>query len=44
MEEKLADPDFYAKSPAEFEQTAAKLEQSKTLLDEKETRWLELLP
>lgn len=44
MEEKLADPDFYTKSPAEFEQTAAKLEQSKTLLDEKETRWLELLP
>lgn len=44
MEEKLADPDFYAKSPAEFEQTAAKLKQSKTLLDEKETRWLELLP
>lgn len=44
MEEKLADPDFYTKSPAEFEQTAVKLEQSKTLLDEKETRWLELLP
>lgn len=44
MEEKLADPDFYAKSPAEFEQTATKLEQSKNLLDEKETRWLELLP
>lgn len=43
MEEKLADPDFYAKSPAEFEQTATKLEQSKNLLDEKETRWLELL-
>lgn len=42
MEEKLADPDFYAKSPAEFEQTAAALEQSKTLLDEKETQWLEL--
>lgn len=44
MEEKLADPDFYAKSPSEFEKTAAELEQSKTLLDEKETRWLELLP
>ena len=44
MEEKLADPDFYAKSPSEFEKTAAELEQSKALLDEKETRWLELLP
>lgn len=44
MEEKLADPDFYVKSPSEFEKTAAELEQSKTLLDEKETRWLELLP
>ncbi len=44
MEEKLADPDFYVKSPSEFEKTAAELEQSKALLDEKETRWLELLP
>lgn len=44
MEEKLADPDFYVKSPSEFEKTAAELKQSKALLDEKETRWLELLP
>lgn len=44
MEEKLADPDFYAKSPAEFEKIAADLETAKQRLDEKETRWLELLP
>ena len=44
MEEKLSDPDFYAKSPAEFEKIAADLETAKQRLDEKETRWLELLP
>ncbi len=41
-EEKLAETDFYTKSPAEFEKTAKELEQLKSLLDEKETRWLEL--
>ncbi len=42
MEEKLAQADFYAKSPAEFEKTAADLETARQQLDEKETKWLEL--
>lgn len=42
LEEKLARPDFYAADPAAFEKTAAALERAKEMLDEKETRWLEL--
>ena len=42
MEKQLSDADFYARSPAEFEQTAEKLEHVKKQLDDKETRWLEL--
>lgn len=42
LETKLSEPDLYSRSAAEFEQTAAALEQAKTLRDEKETKWLEL--
>lgn len=42
LEAKLSEPDFYARSPSEFQQTAGDLEATKQLLDEKETKWLEL--
>ena len=42
LETKLSEPDFYARSATEFEQTAAALEDAKKLLDDKETKWLEL--
>ncbi|MBR1777222.1 MAG: ATP-binding cassette domain-containing protein [Alphaproteobacteria bacterium] len=42
LESKLSNPDLYARSAAEFEQTAAALEKARVQLDEKETKWLEL--
>lgn len=42
LEARLSEPDFYARSPSEFQQTAGDLEATKQLLDEKETKWLEL--
>jgi len=42
LENKLSEPDLYARSAVEFEQTATALEQAKKQLDEKETKWLEL--
>ena len=42
LEAKLSEPDLYARSATEFQQTADDLEAAKKLLDEKETKWLEL--
>ena len=42
LEAKLSEPDLYARSPSEFQRTAEDLEATKQLLDEKETKWLEL--
>ena len=42
LENKLSNPDFYTRSPADFEKTAVALKEAQTLLDEKETKWLEL--
>ena len=42
LESKLSEPDLYARSATEFEQTADALEKAKQQLDEKETKWLEL--
>ena len=42
LENKLSEPDLYARNATEFEQTAKDLENAKKTLDDKETQWLEL--
>lgn len=42
VESKMGDPEFYARSPAEFQREAERLSTLKTDLDAKETQWLEL--
>ncbi len=41
-ESKMNDPDFYARSPEEFQREAERLSSLKADLDAKETKWLEL--
>ncbi len=42
MEAQLADPAFYTKDPAKFNQISKDVEKVRNTLDEKEMRWLEL--